>query len=132
MDMTQHATKILDTDVMLPAVAQGAIGITCRSGDVKQIAFLDKLNHEETRIAVECERSFLAALDGSCRTPIAGYARKDGDKLKFDGLIASLDGSEILETSREAGLTPDAVSGGQRCWRRAEETSTCRIFCKSY
>ena len=62
MDMTQHATKILDTDVMLPAVAQGAIGITCRSGDVKQIGFLDKLNHEETRIAVECERSFLAAL----------------------------------------------------------------------
>ena len=133
MDMTQHATKILDTDVMLPAVAQGAIGITCRSGDVKQIGFLDKLNHEETRIAVECERSFLAALDGSCRTPIAGYARKDGDKLKFDGLIASLDGSEILETSREANWSyTECCVGGQRCWRRAEETSTCRIFCQSY
>ena len=52
MDMTEHATKVLDVDVMLPAVAQGAIGITCRSGDDKQIAYLDKLNHEETRIAV--------------------------------------------------------------------------------
>ena len=99
MDMTEHATKVLDTDVMLPAVAQGAIGITCRTGDDKQMAFLSKLNHEETRIAVECERAFLAALDGSCRTPIAAHAYKSGDKLEFRGLIASLDGKEILETS---------------------------------
>ena len=66
MDMTQHATKILDFDTMLPAVAQGAIGITCRTGDSKHMTYLESLNHEETRIAVECERSFLAALDGSC------------------------------------------------------------------
>ena len=129
MDMTQHATKILDTDVMLPAVAQGAIGITCRSGDVKQIAFLDKLNHEETRIAVECERSFLAALDGSCRTPIAGYARKDGDKLKFDGLIASLDGSEILETSREANWSyTDAVSAGKDAGEELKKQAPAEFF----
>jgi hydroxymethylbilane synthase len=101
MDMTQHATKILDTDVMLPAVAQGAIGIACRTGDEKQLGFLAELNHEETRIGVECERAFLAALDGSCRTPIAAHAHKVGDKLEFRGLIASLDGKEILETSRE-------------------------------
>jgi|TARA_B100001758_G_scaffold84554_1_gene71905 hydroxymethylbilane synthase len=129
MDMTQHATKILDTDVMLPAVAQGAIGITCRSGDVKQIGFLDKLNHEETRIAVECERSFLAALDGSCRTPIAGYARKDGDKLKFDGLIASLDGSEILETSREANWSyTDAVSAGKDAGEELKKQAPAEFF----
>jgi hydroxymethylbilane synthase len=100
MDMTEHATKVLDTDVMLPAVAQGAIGITCRTGDEKQLEWLAALNHEETRIAVECERAFLAALDGSCRTPIAAYAHKVGDKLEFRGLIASLDGKEILETSK--------------------------------
>jgi hydroxymethylbilane synthase len=99
MDMTQHATKILETDVMLPAVAQGAIGIACRTGDEEQLKFLAALNHEETRIGVECERSFLAALDGSCRTPIAAHAYKNGDKVEFRGLIASLDGKDILETS---------------------------------
>jgi hydroxymethylbilane synthase len=101
MDMADEATAVLEWEEMLPAVAQGAIGIACRTGDEKQLGFLAELNHEETRIGVECERAFLAALDGSCRTPIAAHAHKVGDKLEFRGLIASLDGKEILETSRE-------------------------------
>ena len=119
MDMTEHATKVLDIDVMLPAVAQGAIGITCRTGDDEQLGFLAALNHEETRIGVECERAFLAALDGSCRTPIAAYAHKVGDTLEFRGLIASLDGKEILETSRtgewsfESGQAVGADAGAE-------------------
>ena len=127
MDMTQHATKVLDTDVMLPAVAQGAIGITCRTGDEKQMGFLEKLNHEETRIAVECERAFLAALDGSCRTPIAAYAYKNGDKLEFSGLIASLDGTEILSTtssgewSFESGQKVGTEAGAELKTKAPEE-----------
>lgn len=54
---------------------QGAIGIACREGDERAAAALAALNHEETRLAVVCERAFLAALDGSCRTPIAGLAQ---------------------------------------------------------
>eukprot|EP00740_Mantoniella_antarctica_P007227 CAMPEP_0181365212 /NCGR_PEP_ID=MMETSP1106-20121128/9921_1 /TAXON_ID=81844 /ORGANISM="Mantoniella antarctica, Strain SL-175" /LENGTH=374 /DNA_ID=CAMNT_0023480221 /DNA_START=75 /DNA_END=1199 /DNA_ORIENTATION=- len=111
MDMTQHATKILDVDVMLPAVAQGAIGIACRTTDDKRLDYLAALNHEETRIAVECERAFLAALDGSCRTPIAGYAYRSGDKLEFSGLIATLDGKEILTTSATGEWS---FAGGQK------------------
>lgn len=57
---------------------QGAIGIACREGDDSAAAYLASLNHEDTRLAVVCERAFLTALDGSCRTPIAGYARKEG------------------------------------------------------
>lgn len=57
------------------AAAQGAIGIACREGDDRAAAALAALNHEETRLAVVCERAFLAALDGSCRTPIAGLAQ---------------------------------------------------------
>jgi hydroxymethylbilane synthase len=58
-----------------------------------QVNYLASLNHEETRLAVACERAFLETLDGSCRTPIAGYARKDenGDCI-FKGLVASPDG----------------------------------------
>ena len=72
LDMTEHITATLEIDEMLPAVSQGAIGIACRDGDAPMQKYLAGLNHEETRIAIVCERSFLTALDGSCRTPIAG------------------------------------------------------------
>jgi hydroxymethylbilane synthase len=108
MDLAQHAKVIIPTEEMLPAVAQGAIGITCRAGDDKQLAFLAKLNHEDTRMAVEGERSFLAALDGSCRTPIAAHCHLVDGKMQFRGLIASLDGKQVLETTREGAW--DAAS----------------------
>uniref|UniRef100_A0A6N2LTR1 Porphobilinogen deaminase, chloroplastic n=1 Tax=Salix viminalis TaxID=40686 RepID=A0A6N2LTR1_SALVM len=102
LNMTENVTSILPIDDMLPAVAQGAIGIACRSNDDKMVNYLASLNHEETRLAVVCERAFLETLDGSCRTPIAGYARKDenGDCV-FKGLVASPDGTRVLETSRK-------------------------------
>lgn len=59
-----------------------------------QADYIAKLNHEETRLAVACERAFLLTLDGSCRTPIAGYASKDADgNCIFNGLVASPDGT---------------------------------------
>ncbi|OIV92633.1 hypothetical protein TanjilG_17984 [Lupinus angustifolius] len=94
LNMTEHVSSTLSIDDMLPAVAQGAIGIACRK-------YLVSLNHEETGLAVVCERAFLQILDGSCRTPIAGYAcrNEDGNCL-FRGLVASPDGTRVLETSR--------------------------------
>lgn len=60
-----------------------------------QANYIAKLNHEETRLAVACERAFLLILDGSCRTPIAGYACRDEDgKCLFRGLVASPDGTK--------------------------------------
>ncbi|KAD4385446.1 hypothetical protein E3N88_25614 [Mikania micrantha] len=102
LSMTEHVSSILPIDDMLPAVAQGAIGIACREDDDKMANYIAKLNHEETRLAVACERAFLLALDGSCRTPIAGYACKDEDgNCLFRGLVASPDGTKVLETSRK-------------------------------
>lgn len=101
MDMTEHITKIIELDEMLPAVAQGAIGITCRAGDQKMLDFLAPLNHPRTKTCVDCERAFLAKLDGSCRTPIAGQAViDDAGTLNFKGLVAKPDGSVLYETSR--------------------------------
>ena len=74
MDMTDNATTVLSTEEMLPAVAQGAIGISCRTGDANMLRFVEPLNHAPTKICVDCERAFLEKLDGSCRTPIAGHA----------------------------------------------------------
>lgn len=87
------------------AVPQGAIGIACRDQDSAAVAYLAKLNHEDTRIAILCERAFLAALDGSCRTPIAGLCRRDASgNLTFRGLVASPDGSKVYMTARCAAL----------------------------
>ena len=100
---------------MLPAVSQGAIGIACRDGDPSMARYLAGLNHEETRIAVVAERAFLTALDGSCRTPIAGYAHKGPDgQMHFRGLVARPDGSKIHETSGKAPFTP---ADGERLGR---------------
>ncbi|CAN7036315.1 unnamed protein product [Brassica oleracea var. botrytis] len=102
LSMTENVASILSLDEMLPAVAQGAIGIACRTDDDKMANYLASLNHEETRLAVACERAFLETLDGSCRTPIAGYAAKDEEgNCYFRGLVASPDGTKVLETSRK-------------------------------
>ena len=88
MQLDGEITAVLEWDQMLPAVAQGAIGIQCREGDEKTLRYLDALNHPETKTAVDCERAFLAALDGNCRTPIAGQAKIVDGELVFEGLIA--------------------------------------------
>jgi len=99
LGLEDQATAILSIDEMLPAIAQGAIGMTTRTGDTSALNLLAELNHEETRIGVTCERAFLAALDGSCRTPIAGHAYKGEDgSLKFRGLVAAPDGTKVYET----------------------------------
>lgn len=111
MDMVDKATSILETEDMLPAVAQGAIGITCRTGDSSMMRFLEKLNHKETKTCVDCERAFLAKLDGSCRTPIAGQAKIVDGVLKFRGLVAKPNGSAVFEAERE-GKPDDAIAIG--------------------
>lgn len=120
MEMTQHATSIIEQDEMLPAVAQGAIGITCREGDDKMMDFLRPLNHHETKTCVDCERAFLAKLDGSCRTPIAGQAKIEGGTLNFRGLVAKPDGSVVHETTRE-GRAEDALELGTDAGKELKE-----------
>ncbi|MBC8339276.1 MAG: hydroxymethylbilane synthase [Rhodospirillales bacterium] len=108
LGMTEVATEILDPDVLLPAVAQGAVGVTCRAGDAGIAARLEALKHETTWRRVSAERAMLAALDGSCRTPIGGLAEIAADgTMTLRGLVAKADGSEIFETTR-TGAVEDA------------------------
>merc|ERR1712178_514517 len=112
MDMEQHATQIIEQEEMLPAISQGAIGIQCRTNDQASLDYLAALNHPETKTCVDCERAFLAALDGNCRTPIAGQAKIVDGKLHFRGLIARPDGTDLFEVVRE-GSPADAVAIGK-------------------
>lgn len=86
----------ISVDDMLPAVAQGAIGIERRCDDHRSGALLEALHHRETGERLAAERAFLAALDGSCETPIAGLATLDGGTLRLRGEILRTDGSEAL------------------------------------
>jgi len=111
LGLTSHVTSVLPTDEMLPAVAQGAIGVSCRSDDAKTRERLQALNDDITATAVACERAFLAELDGSCRTPIAGLAEITDGALRFRGLVLTPDGSEWHEVEKR-GAPEDAVSIG--------------------
>eukprot|EP00549_Striatella_unipunctata_P023878 CAMPEP_0118702722 /NCGR_PEP_ID=MMETSP0800-20121206/18070_1 /TAXON_ID=210618 ORGANISM="Striatella unipunctata, Strain CCMP2910" /NCGR_SAMPLE_ID=MMETSP0800 /ASSEMBLY_ACC=CAM_ASM_000638 /LENGTH=329 /DNA_ID=CAMNT_0006603997 /DNA_START=163 /DNA_END=1152 /DNA_ORIENTATION=+ len=111
MDMDGCATAVLDWEEMLPAVAQGAIGIQCRSDDEKSLKYIGALNHAPTKACVDCERAFLEALDGNCKTPIAGQARIIDDKIVFRGLIAMPDGSQKFEITKEGAIEDAKVIG---------------------
>lgn len=89
-------TQILDDSVMVPAVGQGALGIVCRLGDDATRRLLHVLDHAPTHTAVMAERGFLGALGGSCQVPIAGRAQLF-EELTIKGLIATLDGTRVIE-----------------------------------
>jgi hydroxymethylbilane synthase len=112
LGLADKITAPVPVEIMLPAVAQGAIGIEIRQHDEKTRALIAAINHRDTEIAVVCERAFLAALDGSCRTPIAGHAVLDGGILSFRGHSLSLDGAHCFETTRQ-GSPADAARMGR-------------------
>lgn len=111
LGLEEVATAILPLDVFPPAVGQGAIGIEARESDTRTLDLLAPIADRDTAIALETERAFLAALDGSCRTPIAGHAIVEGDGLRFRGMILRPDGSEVFETTRDGGIA-EAVRMG--------------------
>jgi hydroxymethylbilane synthase len=98
LGLADRATAVLDVDVFVPAVGQGAIGITARSGDVAAAAALAPILHADTGLALAAERAFLTALDGSCKTPIGGHARIVDGSVKFHGILLRPDGSKAWET----------------------------------
>ncbi len=105
------ATAVLDADEFLPAVGQGAIGIETRADDIETRALVAAVDDADTATAVTAERAFLAVLDGSCRTPIAGHARLRDGALRFRGMIAKTDGSAALDVLREGGRADAAALG---------------------
>jgi hydroxymethylbilane synthase len=111
LGLEDRITAMIETDEMLPAIAQGAIGIETRIGDTRMQEVLAPLHDQQTSICVQAERAFLAELDGSCRTPIAGLATLSGGNLDFRGEILLPDGSKSHATQR-TGTPSDATAIG--------------------
>jgi hydroxymethylbilane synthase len=101
----------IDPAEMLPAACQGAIGLETRLDDARTRSLCDAIADRATAIAVAAERAFLAALDGSCRTPIAALAKVSGDRVSFDGLIAGTDGKVLIRTDGSAPAADAALLG---------------------
>jgi len=111
LGLKHHISALLSLEDFPPAVGQGAIGITCRSNDPGTRKALDPLLDQATGYALMAERAFLTTLDGSCRTPIAGYAQILGDELHLYGEVLKEDGSAFVSV-RRAGRALDATKLG--------------------
>jgi hydroxymethylbilane synthase len=107
------ATEILPATVILPAVGQGALAIECRADDDRVQYLLAALHDAPTAACVGAERAMLAALDGSCRTPIAGFAEIDGDRISLDALLLTPDGN-AEHRARGTAEIADAIALGTR------------------
>jgi hydroxymethylbilane synthase len=114
------ATAILSVDEILPAVAQGAIGLETRVGDDRVNTLLAPLNDRNTQLRVAAERACLAVLDGSCRTPIAAFAELTGDVMRLRALIALPDGSQVHRADA-TGTASDAAALGMQIGRKLKE-----------
>ena len=122
LGLADVATQTLAADEFIPAVGQGIIAIEARADDAATRAALEAISHADSMVALITERAFLAVLDGSCRTPIAGYATVAGGRVRFRGLIAKPDGSVVHETEREGAIADAAALGadaGTELKRRA-------------
>ncbi len=117
LGLAHRARAPLSLEAFLPAVGQGAIALTARSGDARPLAALAAIAHRATFVELAAERSYLAELEGSCRTPIAGLARVEAGKLRFRGEVLRLDGSERFDVEAE-GPEADAAEIGAEAGRR--------------
>jgi hydroxymethylbilane synthase len=117
LGMAHVARSAIEVDEMLPAVAQGAIGVERRLADDRVAGLLAAIHDGPTGIRLAAERSFLRVLDGSCETPIAGLAVLDGSALWLRGEILRPDGSEAIRDEAR-GAASDAVGLGEDLARR--------------
>ena len=111
LKMEDIITKAISTEEMLPAVAQGAIGIERRENDIRIATMLEAIHNSKTGLLLSAERAFLEALDGSCETPIAGLAELSNGNLRFRGEILKPDGSEVFSDEQLASKEDATLVG---------------------
>lgn len=119
LGLENEITSVIDIDEMLPALAQGAIGVETRAGDNRLSELIHSISDERSATAVACERAFLKELEGSCKTPIAGLAHVEHGRIHFRGETLTPDGINVFPAERE-GATQDAELLGQDAGREVK------------
>lgn len=123
----EAVTEYLSTDICMPAVGQGSLGIECRGDDEELLAELAKLTDQATWKEAQAERAFLAAMDGGCQVPIAGFARYTKGTVCFNGLVAAPDASVFY---KEAFTSEDASLAGKEVAAKLTEQGAYELIQK--
>jgi len=111
LGLEKYITEIIDPEVILPAVSQGAIAIETRIGDTEIEELMAKLNHIETWEAITAERAFLAKLQGGCQVPLGCFSVIENEKLTLHGFVASIDGKQYIRETISGDLNHGASLG---------------------
>ncbi len=127
LELDSHVTQWLPLDVMLPAPGQGALAVQCRADDEETLSLLSALEDIPTRAAVTAERQFLLGLGGGCAVPVAAYAAvsEQGSAISLTGLVASLDGKQIIKVS---GTGDEPIDLGKQLSKDALEQGAADIL----
>jgi hydroxymethylbilane synthase len=111
LGLAERISAVIATDEMLPAVGQGAIAIEVHNDNRFALESIAKLNHDDTRVACLAERALLRSLGGGCQLPIAAHAVVNGTELSLEGLVATVDGAQILRDSLKGPATTAEALG---------------------
>ncbi len=111
MGLSHRATETIPTEICLPAIGQGVLAIETRQKDREVHEAIAFLNDSETAVAMQAERAFLRRLEGGCQVPIAAYARRIGQDLEIEGMVASVDGKQMVRQTKR-GRIRDAEALG--------------------
>ncbi|NOZ40642.1 MAG: hydroxymethylbilane synthase [Planctomycetes bacterium] len=106
-------TELLEPPQMLPAVGQGALGLECREDDQVAMELLSHLDHHETHQSTTAERAMLAMLHGGCSVPVGGWGRVENGKLVLDGLVANVEGTQVLKATASGEIATAEQIGQQ-------------------
>ena len=97
LGLAKRITQIIETDVILPAIGQGALGLEIRESDQQLNELLGFFNHEPSEIIVRAERAFLKKIDGGCQVPLAAHGQFMREEIIVQGLVSELDGSRVIK-----------------------------------
>lgn len=104
LGLESEITEFLDPEVMLPAVSQGAVAMEIRDHDPAMAEIIDQITDQKTLLTTAAERTFLITIEGGCQVPVACYSEVSGSQIKLTGIVAAVDGSQLLKESVTCNL----------------------------
>jgi len=111
LGLEQYITEVIDPEVVMPAVSQGAIAIETRENDAEVEMLMAKVNHLDTWNAITAERAFLARLEGGCQVPLGCYSKVEKEQLVLSGFVASIDGKQYIKETISGNIAKGAELG---------------------